>query len=219
MALMIQVSELHYTDSDGLKILDDVHLRLDREEMAFLIGSTRTGKSILLNILATMIPPQSGQILVHGRNIARLSKSKILELRRRIGFLPQDFMPLSKTVLDNVMFKLRSLGDFREKAEEKGLIALEKVGLTAKLTTPAAELAPLEQIQLGLALTICNEPLILLLDEPFDSLDTADRNGIFETLEEIHAEGATILIATQGPLPQHKEVYRTLRLVDGKVLN
>lgn len=219
MALMIQVSELYFTDPDGLKILEDVHLRIDREDMVFLVGPTRTGKSILVRILATILPPQSGQILVHGRNIARLSRSKILDLRQRIGFLPQDFTPLPRPVLNNVMFKLRTLGDFREKAEEKGLIALEKVGLTDKLTSPAIELTPLEQIQLGLALAICNEPLLLLLDEPFDRLDSMDRNKIFATLKEIHTDGATILTATQGPLPQGNEACRTLRLVDGKVLD
>ena len=216
---MIQVSELHFTDPDGLKVLEDVHLHLDREEMVFLLGPTRTGKSVLLSILATMLPPQSGQILVHGRNIARLSKNKILELRRRIGFLPQDFVPLPKSVLNNLTFKLRALGDFREKAEEKGRIALEKTGLIDKSTQAAIELTPLEKTRLGLALAVCNEPLLLLLDDLFVDLPPGDREKLFTILKELHTDGATILAATQGPLPQDNQAYRTLRLVDGKVLD
>ena len=114
MSLIIQVSELHFSSDDGIKVLEDIHLRVDRGELLFLVGPAAAGKSVLLGLLATQIPPQRGQILVHGRNIARLSRQKAFELRRRIGFLPQGFVPLPKTVLDNVFFKLRTLGDFRE---------------------------------------------------------------------------------------------------------
>lgn len=187
--------------------------------MVFIIGPAGTGKSVLLGLLATAIPPQSGQILVHGRNIARLSRSKILDLRRRIGFLPQDFSPLPKTVLENVVFKLRALGDFREQAEEKSLGALEQVGLTAKLASQAMELEPREKIQLGLALSICNEPLLLLLDEPFSHLESADQVKIFSLLQQIHQKGVTVVVATRGPLPVGGEAYRAVQLISGRVIN
>jgi len=83
---MIQVSELHYSTDDGIKVLEDVHLHVDRGESIVLLGPPSSGKSLLLGLLAAVIPPQRGQILVHGRNVARLSRLKILELQRRIGF-------------------------------------------------------------------------------------------------------------------------------------
>ena len=136
MSLIIQVSELDFASDDGIKVLENIHLRVDRGEMVFFVGPAAAGKSVLLSLLATQIPPQKGQVLVYGRNISRLSRNKVFELRRRIGLFPQGFIPLPKTVLENVIFKLRTLGDFREQAEEKGLAALDRVGLTAKLTTP-----------------------------------------------------------------------------------
>ncbi len=145
---MIQVSELHFLSDDGLKVLDDVHLHVERGEMVFLLGPAAAGKSVLLGLLGTQIPPQKGQILVHGRNIARLSRKKAFDLRRQIGFLPQRFVPLPKTVLENVTFKLRVMGDFREQAEEKALAALEQVSLTGKLSSTATELEPLDRVRL-----------------------------------------------------------------------
>jgi ABC-type ATPase involved in cell division len=217
MSVMIQVSELHFLSDDGLKVLDDVHLHIERGEMVFLLGPAAAGKSVLLGLLGTQIPPQKGQILVHGRNIARLSRKKAFDLRRQIGFLPQRFVPLPKTVLENVTFKLRVMGDFREQAEEKALAALEQVSLTGKLSSKATELEPLDRVRLAFALAICDEPLLLLIDEPFDGLSPDDRAGVCSLLEAIHLRGLTTLVATRGPLPETMSDYRIIRLADGKV--
>ncbi len=217
MPLIIQVSELHFASNDGIKVLEDIHLRVDRGEMLFLVGPAAAGKSVLLGLLSTLIPPQRGQILVQGRNIARLSRKKVSELRRRIGFVPQGFAPLPKTVLENVIFKLRTLGDFREQAEEKGLFALEQVGLTAKLAIPASELEPLDRTRLSIALAICNEPLLLLLDEPFGELEPDDRTLLYPLLEQIHSSGLTVVVATRGPLPTTTAATcRVVQLFEGR---
>ncbi len=215
---MIQLSELDFSSDDGIKVLEDVHLRVDRGEMVMLVGPPASGKSILLGLLGTQVRPQMGQILVHGRNIARLSRAKVSDLRRQIGFLPQNFVPLPKTVLENVAFKLRALGDFREQAEEKALAALELVSLTGRIASWATDLGPLDRVRLGFALAICNEPLLLLLDEPFDALASGDQQEICGLLEQIHLLGHTMLVATRGPLPREVEEARVVRLSDGKVI-
>ena len=217
MSLIIQVSELHFECDEGINVLEDIHLRVDRGEMLFLVGPAAAGKSVLLGLLATLIPPQRGQILVQERNIARLSRRKVSELRRRIGYVPQGFAPLPKTVLENVIFKLRTLGDFREQAEEKGLFALEQVGLTAKLANPVAELEPIDRTRLGIALAICNEPLLLLLDEPFGELEPDDRTLLHSLLDQIHSSGLTVVVATRGPLPTATETAcRVVHLFEGR---
>jgi len=215
---MIQLSELHFSSEDGIKVLEDVHLHVDRGELVLVIGPAASGKSILLGLLGTQVRPQLGQILVHGRNIARLSQAKLADLRRQIGIVPQNFVPLPKTVLENVAFKLRALGDFREQAEEKALAALELVDLTSRLTAPARELEPLDRVRLGLAIAICNEPLLLLLDEPFDALSAADQEAICRLLEQIHLLGHTMVVATRGPLPAEVKASRIVHLSDGKVI-
>lgn len=216
---MIQVSELHFTTEDGIKVLEDVHLHVDRGELVYLMGEAAVGKTLLLGLLAAQIPPQQGQILVHGRNVARLSREKALELRRQIALLPQAFVPLSRTTRENLMFKLRALGDFREQAEEKALYALEMVGLLRQQTTEASELSAAERLRLGIALSICNDPLLLLVDDLFDALASDEREQICSLLERLNERGLTILATARSPLPAKAHAFRVLELADGTVVS
>jgi cell division transport system ATP-binding protein len=218
MSVMVQVSELHFTTDDGIKVLENVHLHLDRGELVYLIGDASAGKTLLLGLLAAQIPPQQGQILVHGRNVARLSREKALQLRRQIGLLPQGFSPSQRTVLGNLTFKLRALGDFREQAEEKALAALELVGLLRHQRTEAAELSAAERLRLGVALSICDDPLLFLIDGAFDGLGPDDQDQICALLERVSDRGTTVLAAGRGPLPSRTARSRVLRLVDGQVV-
>lgn len=215
---MIQVSELHYSTDDGIKVLEDVHLHVDRGESIVLLGPPSSGKSLLLGLLAAVIPPQRGQILVHGRNVARLSRLKILELQRRIGFYPQGFAPLARSVLDNVLFKLRILGNVRDRAQEKAYVALEAVGMIREQATDAEELPPVERVKLGFALAVCDSPLLLLLDDPFAGLDPAEQDEIAALVHRFHDGRATVVLATRDPLPRTSVANRVLRLADGTVV-
>ena len=218
MSVMIQVSELHFTTDDGIKVLEDVHLHIERGELVYLVGDAAVGKTLLLGLLAAEIPPQQGQILVHGRNVARLSREKSLRLRRQIGLLPQGFVPPSRSVLGNLTFKLRALGDFREQAEEKALVALELVGLLRHQMTEASELSAAERLRLGVALAVCDDPLLLLVDDLFDGLGPEDQEQICALMERVHDRGITVLASARAPLPSRASGRRILELVDGRVV-
>ncbi len=214
---MIQVSELHFSTEDGVKILEDVHLRVDQGELIVIVGPAASGKSLLLGLLGAQIPPQQGQILVHGRNVARLGSDKILALRRRIGVYPQGFVPLPRTVHENVSFKLRALGNYREQAEEKVLYALEATGLIRQQGMDALELSSIDRIRLGMALAICHDPLLLLIDEPFEGLTETEKAEIARLVSRLNTGHLSILLATRGPVPQGLEMSRRVRLLDGMV--
>jgi ABC-type ATPase involved in cell division len=185
--------------------------------MVFLVGPAASGKSVLLGLLGTQIEPQIGQILVYGRNIARLSKKKAFDLRRQIGLLPQGFVPLEKTVMDNITFKMRCLGNFHEQAEEKALAALDQVGLTPKLTQMATELDQMDSARLGIALAVCDEPLLLLVDDPFAGLSAEEQKQLFELLVELNRRGFTILATGRNLIEGIDWSVRVLELVDGRV--
>ena len=214
---MIQVSELHFSTEDGVKVLEDIHLHVDQGEPMVILGPAASGKSLLLGLLGAQITPQRGQILVHGRNVARLGPDKLLALRRRIGVYPQGFVPLPRTVHENVTFKLRSLGNYREQAEEKVLYALEPTGLIRQQGVDALELSSIDRIRLGIALAICHDPLLLLIDEPFEGLAEDEKAEVARLLCRMNTGHISILVATRGPANPGLEMFRRIRLVDGMV--
>ena len=214
---MIQVSELHFVTEDGVKILEDVHLHVEQGELVYLVGPASSGKSLFLGLLGAHVPPQRGQILVHGRNVVRLSPPKKLELRQRIGFVPQGLTAMGRTVQENVLFKLRMLGNYREQAEEKAVLALETTGLIRQQGVAAGELSNLDRIRLGLALAICDGPWLLLVDEPFEGLDAADAAEVCGIIDRVHTSHLTVVAATRGPLPGAADRHRVVRLADGRV--
>jgi len=214
---MIQVSELHFSTEDGVKVLEDIHLRVEQGELMMILGPAASGKSLLLGLLGAQITPQRGQILVHGRNVGRLGPDKMLSLRRRIGVVPQGFMPLPRTVRDNVLFKLRALGNYVEQAEEKVLFALETTGLIRQQGSDARELSSIDRVRLGISLAICNDPLLLLIDEPFEGLSEDEKAEVARLLCRMNTGHLSILVATRGPVPPGLEMSRRVRLVDGMV--
>jgi len=214
---MIQLSELHYSTEDGIKVLEHVHLRVEQGELLYVLGPASSGKSLLLGLLGGQVSPQHGQILVYGRNVGRLSERRRLELRQRIGFVPQGFAPLARTVHENVLFKLRSLGNFREQAEEKAILALESTGLIRQQATEAAELSSLDRVRLGLALAVCDDPLLLLVDEPLEGLDAGEAGEACLLIDRLHTGRLTVVAATRGPLPDVARGRRIIHLADGVV--
>lgn len=217
MAVMIQVSDLNFFNKDGLLVLADIHLQVEHEELVFLVGPSGAGKSLLLRLILGEVHPPRGQILVHGRNIGRLNHQKQIDLRQQIGVMPQGFVPLPKTVIGNLLLKLRCLGNFIEQAEEKATAALEEIGLAEKRDQLAVELSPVDQIKLGLAFTICHEPMILICDEPLGGLNGRSAEDILQTLDHINASGITALIATRNREMAEKSGHRIIILHDGTI--
>lgn len=180
-------------------VLDNVHLSIKRGDFVFLVGPAGSGKTTLLKLLCHELTPQRGQILVDDRNITRLSKGKILQLRQRIGIVPQNPKELSRrTVYGNLIFKLRSLGFSKKEAASKALETLDLVGLMQVQDLSFKELAEPEKRIVHIALAISNDPVLLLCDEPFASLKADDAFVVLEALHRIHErERMTVLVATR----------------------
>lgn len=216
---MVQVSELSFFTDQGRRLLDDIHLGIERGEFLILAGPASSGKTLLLKLLCRELLPQRGQILINNRNLLRIGDEKLRELRRRIGIVPQNFMPPQRgSVSDQLIFKLRCLGYPKGEALRKAIDALDVIGALSLKDKPIKELSQEELVLFYLALAISNDPVLLLVDEPFALLDEAGKSAILEALKRLHARRRiTMLVTTREEQLAERSGIRVALLQDGRI--
>ncbi|HEY4223134.1 MAG TPA: cell division ATP-binding protein FtsE, partial [Myxococcota bacterium] len=180
--------------------LDDVNLEIKKGELCFLAGPSGAGKSTLLRLLFCAETASSGQAILNGKNLARLSPRQIPHVRRNIGVVFQDFKLLQDvTVFENVALALevqtRPAAEVRHRTEA----VLQQVGLGHKLHQLAKNLSGGEQQRVAIARAIVPEPAILLCDEPTGNLDAERAKDILDLLVTAHVRGTTVVVATHDP--------------------
>jgi cell division transport system ATP-binding protein len=200
-------------------VLDDITLRIEKGEFVWLTGPSGAGKSTLLKLLFCAETPSSGQILVGGRNIVRLSQHGIPYLRRNIGVVFQDFKLLgNRTVLENVGYSLEVLGFSDSEIRERSRKRLDQVGLSHKASSLPRRLSGGEQQRVAIARALVNEPTILLADEPTGNLDPGLTDSILQLLFDANARGTTVIVATHDRSLLTRYHRRTIALEKGRVV-
>ncbi len=204
---------------ESVPALEDINLRIEKGEFVFITGPSGAGKTTLLNLLFSAIRPSSGQILIDGRNIARISRSGITVLRRNIGVVFQDFKLIhSKTVFDNVAITLYVLGKPFSEIKRSVYAVLKAVGLQHKANVYPQFLSGGEQQRVAIARAIVNEPKILLADEPTGNLDIDLTYEIMELFFKINAKGTTVVVATHNNELIKKYSKRVIYLEKGRIV-
>jgi len=162
-------------------------------------GPSGAGKSTLLRLILGVDRATQGQILVDGKNLTRMSHREMAYLRRRIGFVFQDFKLLpDRTVMENVALALKVQGVPPKQMLHRAYQALRAVGLADKRDQKPLRLSGGEQQRVAIARALVNEPFLLLADEPTGNLDRALSREIMEQFLRIHETGTTILVATHN---------------------
>ena len=216
---MIQLFHVKKAYPGDAPVLDDITLRIEKGEFCWLTGPSGAGKSTLLKLLFCAESPTSGQILVGGRNIGRISQSGIPFLRRNIGVVFQDFKLLdNRTVLENVGYALEVLGASDAEIRERSLKRLEQVGLQRKASSLPRRLSGGEQQRVAIARALVNEPTILLADEPTGNLDPSLTDSILQLLFDANARGTTVVVATHDRTLLTRYHKRTIALEKGKLV-
>ena len=179
--------------------LQGLDLTVEDGELMAIIGNSGSGKSTLLNIIGGLDKPTAGSITVAGKNLLRFGESDLIEYRRdTVGFVWQNnarnLIPYL-SALENVEVPMTISGMSNRKSRAKELLAL--VGLSHRMRSKTTELSGGEQQRVAIAISLANEPKLLLTDEPTGNIDTNAANKIFRVFREINQElGVTIVVVT-----------------------
>src|SRR5437868_1380667 len=197
----------HYLMGETLiRAVDGISLQVRAGEFVALLGTSGSGKSSLLNLIAGLDRPTSGAVIVHGRDLAQLSRPELAKYRlHEVGMVFQSFNLIpTMTLEENVELPLRFAEI--ERAQRAGLTrqALERVGLSARLTHRPSELSGGEQQRASLARALVNRPKLLLADEPTGNLDSRTGTEIMEMILEFNRSlGMTVMMVThERPLAE-----------------
>ena len=216
---MIQFINVSKRYDHGITALDAVNVNIEKGEFVFLVGPSGSGKSTFLKLMIKEEEPTSGKILIDNKDIGRIKPKEVPFLRRKIGFVFQDFRLLyDRTVEENIMFSLRVLECIEKEIKAQLKASLEMVGLVGKEKSYPNQLSGGEQQRVALARALATKPPIIIADEPTGNLDPNTAGEIFKTLLDINARGTTILVVTHDRNIVNQLGKRVIALDHGRVI-
>src|SRR6202790_1531676 len=213
----------HYQMGDALiRAVDGISVQIVSGEFVALLGTSGSGKSSLLNLIAGLDRPTSGTVVVQKSDLAKLSREELAKHPLdNVGMVFQSFNLIpSMTLLENVELPLRFAEVDRGKREGLAKQALERVGLSARLRHRPTELSGGEQQRASLARALINQPRFLLADEPTGNLDSQTGTEIMNFIREFNETlGMTIIMVTHEQALAERYAGRMVHLADGKLVD
>lgn len=218
----VQCSGLRKTYNVGDEVvnaLDDVSLTVNKGDFIAICGPSGSGKSTLANVIGGLDQPDSGSVMVDGVNLATAKDKELSEYRNKnIGFVFQSFnLQAHETALENVISPLviGGVGKKKERAE-RGLRALERVGLSDRATHKPNQLSGGQRQRVAIARALVNDPQLIIADEPTGNLDSSRGADVMNELERLNREGITLIIITHDANVAAR-ASRVLTIKDGKI--
>lgn len=219
---MITIKNLTKTYTNGkleTHVLKGIDLEIQKGEFVAIMGKSGAGKSTLMYQMSLLDEPTTGEIIVDGEEVLKLSNKKRTRFRLdRLGYVFQDYALVPElTASENVLVPLLMKGKSPENSKVIALRALTEVGLAHRANNRPSQLSGGEQQRVSIARAIAEDPKILFADEPTANLDSASGNHIIEVLRDLNKKGQTIVMVT------HEKEYtlycdRIIRLEDGKIV-
>jgi putative ABC transport system ATP-binding protein len=221
MIQLQRVAKNYTTEAGVFHALHPLDLQVNAGEFVAVVGKSGSGKSTLLNLITGIDRPTSGEVVVGGTAVHKLSEGQTAVWRgKTIGVVFQFFQLLpTLTVLENVMLPMDfcnylSFGERKPRA----LALLDRVGLASHAQKLPEALSGGEQQRVAIARALANDPQLLMADEPTGNLDSQTSASVFTMFGELLKEGKTIVMVTHER-SEIKEVTRTVRLADGKLID
>ena len=205
-----------------IRAVDGVSLEVQAGEFLALLGSSGSGKSSMLNLIAGLDRPTSGSVIVQDRDLAKVSREELAKYRLNVvGMVFQSFNLIpSMTVTENVELPLRFAEVDRAQRDSMAREALERVGLKGRMNHRPSELSGGEQQRAALARALINRPKLLLADEPTGNLDSHTGTEIMDMVRDFNLElGMTVVMVTHERALAERYTQRMIFLADGKLID
>ena len=220
--MIITVDKVNKTYTNGsleLQVLKNISFKVDKGEFLAIMGSSGSGKSTMMNILACLDSQYEGTYILDGIDISKLTENQLSEIRnKKIGFIFQSFNLLPRlSALENVELPLVYSSVPKAERHKRAAELLEMVGLKDRMHHKPNELSGGQRQRVAIARALVNDPSIILADEPTGNLDSKSEEEIIEILQELNRTGKTIVIVTHEPnigdIAQRKIVFK-----DGEII-
>jgi len=213
---IVQVTKTYDLGDIGVPVLRGVNMEVGRGEYVALMGPSGSGKSTLMNVIGLLDEPTTGAYVLNGTDASSLDDVARARLRNtEIGFIFQTFNLLPHMdALANVELPLRYAGNSASRSKAKAL--LDRVGMSDRLDHRPAQLSGGQRQRVAIARALVNDPALILADEPTGNLDSGTGAETLDLMDELHAQGRTILVVTHDASVATR-ADRVVELLDGVV--
>ena len=217
---MITMENVTMKYPTGTVALQDVNLHIEKGEFVFIVGSSGSGKTTMLELMLRELVPTKGRIQVAGFDYSKLKRRQIPKVRRKLGFVFQNFRLIKdRTVYENVAFAQRVVETPARYIRRQVPAMLTMVGLADKYKSYPRQLSGGEQQRVALARALVNKPDIILADEPTGNLDSKNTWEVMNLLEEINAKGTTVVVVTHNKEIVNAMKKRVITLKKGVIIS
>lgn len=210
------ITKTYDMGSVQVQVLRGISLNVEEGEFISIIGPSGSGKSTLMNIIGCLDVPTDGEYFLDGKEISTYNEKQLSKIRnQKIGFVFQKFNLLPKlTAFENVELPLIYRGMSHKERRQRSLDALEKVGLTDRMSHNPTELSGGQQQRVAIARALAGNPPVLLADEPTGNLDSKSGSDVMKLIKQLSNEGKTIVLITHDT-DIAKVAKRTITIKDG----
>ena len=213
---LINVTKAYKNETTALS---NINVTIEKGDFVFLVGPSGAGKSTFIKLMLKEIEPTEGKIVVDGTDITKMTMRKIPYLRRKMGFVFQDFRLLqNKTVYENVAFAMEIIEANPREIRRQVPMILSMVSLSGKANLYPDQLSGGEQQRVSIARAIVNNPSVLIADEPTGNLDPETAWEIMKLIKQINRRGTTVVMATHAKDIVDTMQQRVIALEGGKIV-
>ena len=219
MLSMREVARVYRTDTVETTALDGIFLDVADGEFVAIMGPSGCGKSTLLNVIGMLDSPTSGSYVFNGTEVAGLSESKLADFRKRnIGFIFQSFNLVDElSVRENIELALLYHPVSAAERRARTDAVMDRVGIAHRAKHRPSQLSGGQQQRVAVARALVASPNLILADEPTGNLDTAHGEEVMKMIQQLNAEGSTIVMVTHSPA--HADyATRVVNMLDGRIL-